>query len=182
MDFSRPGIRTPCRTSITGGTKIRGKVQCQPGIAEIAMLRLLSVTNFATIEQLEMELASGFNVLTGETGAGKSIMSIIVDALSLLLGARADGGMVRSGARQSRVEGVFLLNGDLVHKISGALGEYEIDDNEEELILAREVNIDGRNTCRVNGANRTSQAAEHLVRTPGGRSRPKSAFVPFPCT
>ena len=81
------------------------KVQCQPGIAEIAMLRLLSVTNFATIEQLEMDLASGFNVLTGETGAGKSI---IVDALSLLLGGRADGGMVRSGARQSRVEGVFL--------------------------------------------------------------------------
>ena len=68
------------------------------------MLRLLSVTNFATIEQLEMELDPGFNVLTGETGAGKSI---IVDALSLLLGGRADGGMVRSGARRSRVEGVF---------------------------------------------------------------------------
>ena len=108
------------------------------------MLRLLSVTNFATIEQLEMELESGFNVLTGETGAGKSI---IVDALSLLLGGRADGSMVRSGARQSRVEGVFLLNGDLVQEISVALGEYEIDDSEEELILAREVNIDGRNTC-----------------------------------
>ena len=128
------------------------------------MLRLLSVTNFATIEQLEMELASGFNVLTGETGAGKSI---IVDALSLLLGGRADGGMVRSGARQSRVEGVFLLNGDLVQKISVALGEYEIDDNEEELILAREVNIDGRNTCRVNGRivplRLLSTLAEHLV-------------------
>ena len=128
------------------------------------MLRLLSVTNFATIEQLEMELASGFNVLTGETGAGKSI---IVDALSLLLGARADGGMVRSGARQSRVEGIFLLNGDLVHKISVALGEYEIDDNEEELILAREVNIDGRNTCRVNGRivplRLLSTLSEHLV-------------------
>ena len=75
------------------------------------MLRLLSVTNFATIEQLEIELAPGFSVLTGETGAGKSI---IVDALSLLLGGRADVGMVRSGARQSRVEGIFLLGGDLV--------------------------------------------------------------------
>ena len=104
------------------------------------MLRLLSVINFATIDQLEMELAPGFNVLTGETGetgetgAGKSI---ILDAMSLLLGGRADGGMVRSGARQSRVEGVFLLNGDIAQKINVALDEYEIDGGEEEMILAR---------------------------------------------
>ncbi len=128
------------------------------------MLRLLSVANFATIEQLNMELAPGFNVLTGETGAGKSI---IVDALSLLLGGRADSSMVRSGARQARVEGVFLLKGDLVQKISGTLSEYEIDDSEEELILAREVNIDGRNTCRVNGRlvplRLLSRLSENLV-------------------
>ncbi len=128
------------------------------------MLRLLSVTNFATIEQLEMELAPGFNVLTGETGAGKSI---IVDALSLLLGGRADGGMVRSGARQSRIEGIFQLNGDLTQKINVALGEYEIDGSEEELILAREVNLDGRNTCRVNGRivplRLLNTLSEHLV-------------------
>ncbi len=128
------------------------------------MLRLLSVTNFATIEQIEMELAPGFNVLTGETGAGKSI---IVDALSLLLGGRADGGMVRSGARQSRVEGIFLLNGDIAQKIKAALDEYEIDSGEEEIILAREVNLDGRNTCRVNGRivplRLLNTLAEHLV-------------------
>ena len=140
------------------------EVSCQAGLADIAMLRLLSVTNFATIEQLEMELAPGFNVLTGETGAGKSI---IVDALSLLLGGRADGGMVRSGARQSRVEGIFMLNGDLAQKINIALDEYEIDGGEEEMILAREVNLDGRNTCRVNGRivplRLLSTLAEHLV-------------------
>ena len=128
------------------------------------MLRLLSVTNFATIEQIEVELAPGFNVLTGETGAGKSI---IVDALSLLLGGRADGGMVRSGARQSRVEGIFLLNGDIVQKIKVALDEYEIDSSEDEIILAREVNLDGRNTCRVNGRivplRLLNALAEHLV-------------------
>ncbi len=112
------------------------------------MLRLLSASNFATIERLDMELAPGFNVLTGETGAGKSI---IVDALSLLLGGRADVRMIRSGARQSRVEGIFLLTGDLSKKINGALDSFEIDYGEEELILAREVNLDGRNTCRVNG-------------------------------
>ena len=128
------------------------------------MLRLLSVTNFATIEQIEVELVPGFNVLTGETGAGKSI---IVDALSLLLGGRADGGMVRSGARQSRVEGIFLLNGDIAQKIKVALDEYEIDSDEEEIILAREVNLDGRNTCRVNGRivplRLLNTLAEHLV-------------------
>ena len=128
------------------------------------MLRLLSITNFATIEQLELELAPGFNVLTGETGAGKSI---IVDALVLLLGGRADGGMVRSGARQSRVEGVFLLDGDLAQRMDPALDGYGIVSGEEEIILAREVNLDGRNTCRVNGRivplRLLSALAEHLV-------------------
>ena len=128
------------------------------------MLRLLSVTNFATIEQLDIELAPGFSVLTGETGAGKSI---IVDALGFLIGGRADVGMVRSGARQSRVEGIFLLGGDISQKIKIALNEYEIDVSEEEIILAREVNLDGRNTCRVNGRivplSLLSTLAQHLV-------------------
>ena len=132
-------------------------------VADIAMLRLLSVTDFATIEQLDIELAAGFSVLTGETGAGKSI---IVDALGLLLGGRADAGMVRSGARQSRVEGIFLLGGDVAQKINVVLDEYDFD-ADEEVILAREVNLDGRNTCRVNGRivplRLLSTLAQHLV-------------------
>ena len=128
------------------------------------MLRLLSVTDFATIEQLDIELGAGFSVLTGETGAGKSI---IVDALGLLLGGRADVGMVRSGARQSRVEGIFLLGGDIAQRINVDLYEYGIDVGEEEMILAREVNLDGRNTCRVNGRivplRLLSTLAQHLV-------------------
>jgi DNA repair protein RecN (Recombination protein N) len=128
------------------------------------LLRLLSVTNFATIEHLEMELSPGFNVLTGETGAGKSI---IVDALSLLLGGRADVGMVRAGARRSRVEGIFLLDSEASQRAEVALGEYQIEGSEEELILAREVNLDGRNTCRVNGRivplRLLNALAEHLV-------------------
>ena len=128
------------------------------------MIRLLSVTNFATIEQLDIELAPGFSVLTGETGAGKSI---IVDALGFLIGGRADVGMVRSGARQSRVEGIFLLGDDIPQKIKVALNEYQIDVGEEEIILAREVNLDGRNTCRVNGRivplRLLSTLAQHLV-------------------
>ena len=133
-------------------------------VSDIATLRLLSVTDFATIEQLDIELAAGFSVLTGETGAGKSI---IVDALGLLLGGRADVGMVRSGARQSRVEGIFLLGGDIAQKINVVLNEYDFDVGEEEIILAREVNLDGRNTCRVNGRivplRLLSTLAQHLV-------------------
>ena len=143
------------------------------------MLRLLSVTNFATIEQLEIELSPGFSVLTGETGAGKSI---IVDALSLLLGGRADVGMVRSGARQSRVEGIFLLSGDLVQKINVALGEYEIDVSEEEIILGREVNVDGRNTCRVNGRIVPLRLVKYTGSTLGGHPWPKSALISSPRT
>ena len=128
------------------------------------MLRLLNVTNFATIEQLELELLPGFTVLTGETGAGKSI---IVDALSLLLGGRADVGMVRSGARQSRIEGIFALGSDMSQSTNVALTEYGIDMAEEEIILAREVNLDGRNTCRVNGRivslTMLSSLAQYLV-------------------
>ena len=112
------------------------------------MLRLLSITNFATIERLEMDLAGGLSVLTGETGAGKSI---IVDALSLLLGGRADSGMVRAGTRQARVEGIFLLTQPVRERIAVVLGEEAADVTDEELILAREVNTDGRNTCRVGG-------------------------------
>ena len=140
------------------GTAQRGVV------SDIAMLRLLSVTNFATIEQLDIELAPGFSVLTGETGAGKSI---IVDALGFLIGGRADVGMVRSGARQSRVEGIFLLGDDIPQKMKVALNEHQIDVGEGEIILAREVNLDGRNTCRVNGRivplRLLSTLAQHLV-------------------
>ena len=133
-------------------------------VSDTATLRLLSVTDFATIEQLDIELAAGFSVLTGETGAGKSI---IVDALGLLLGGRAYVGMVRSGARQARVEGIFLLGGDIAQKINVVLNEYDLDVGEEEIILAREVNLDGRNTCRVNGRivplRLLSTLAQHLV-------------------
>ena len=131
---------------------------------DTATLRLLSVTDFATIEQLDIELGAGFNVLTGETGAGKSI---IVDALGLLLGGRANVDMVRSGARQARVEGIFLLGGDLAQRINVVLKEYDFDAGEEEVILAREVNLDGRNTCRVNGRivplRLLSTLAQHLA-------------------
>ncbi len=68
------------------------------------MLQFLKVFNFALIEQAEIEFSAGFNVLTGETGAGKSI---VVDALSVVLGGRSSVDMIRSGSEQFRVEAVF---------------------------------------------------------------------------
>jgi DNA repair protein RecN (Recombination protein N) len=70
------------------------------------MLSELSIRDFAIIDRLELKIHPGFNVLTGETGAGKSI---VIDAVGLLLGERADAGLVRAGAEAARVEGVFAL-------------------------------------------------------------------------
>ena len=112
------------------------------------MLRLLSIANFATIERLELDLGRGFTVLAGETGAGKSI---ILDALGLLLGGRADSGVVRTGAQLARVEGIFLIGKELRQRLAAALGDEDLGISDGELILAREVNPDGRNACRVDG-------------------------------
>lgn len=112
------------------------------------MLAELNVTNFAIIEKLHISFAPGLNVLTGETGAGKSI---IIDAVSNLLGERADSTVIRSGTDQTRIEGIFLLKGDLQRIITPLLQEYGLEEEDEALILAREINRDGRNVCRVNG-------------------------------
>ena len=113
------------------------------------MLRLLNVSNFATIDHLELDLGAGFTVLTGETGAGKSI---IVDAVGLLLGGRADSTVVRAGEAQTRVDGVFTVSEASSPALQRALAEHGLDaDFDGEIILGREINPEGRNVCRVNG-------------------------------
>ncbi|MEX2587302.1 MAG: DNA repair protein RecN [Actinomycetota bacterium] len=108
------------------------------------MLTELSVTNYAVIDRLRLRVGPGFNVLTGETGAGKSI---ILGALGLLLGERADISAIRSGADRAYVEGVFELDGLHLERVEQAL-DTEIE--EGVLILSREVTEAGRNICRVN--------------------------------
>ncbi len=113
------------------------------------VLRLLNVTNFATVDHLELELGEGFTVLTGETGAGKSI---IVDAVGLLLGGRADSTVVRAGEAQTRVDGAFTVSEAAAPALQTALAEHGLDaDFDGEIILGREINPEGRNVCRVNG-------------------------------
>ncbi len=113
------------------------------------MLSELTIRDFAIIDELHLRFAPGFNVLTGETGAGKSI---IVDAVSLVLGGRADMEFVRSGAPKATVEAVFALDAEAQAVLGPLLEEDGLEgDDPALLLLAREVRREGRNVCRVNG-------------------------------
>ena len=106
------------------------------------MLRLLHIENIAVIEQAEITFDKGFNILTGETGAGKSI---VIDAISAILGERAYRDMIRTGAQKSSVQAVFC---DVPHVPWFDENGVEHD---TELIIQREIHLDGKNICRVNG-------------------------------
>jgi DNA repair protein RecN (Recombination protein N) len=108
------------------------------------VLRHVSVRNFALIDAVDLALESGLNVLTGETGAGKSIL---IDALALVLGRRADPADVRSGAPSAYVEAVFDTTASASEAVLDAYG-VSVD---ESLILSREVRGAGRSTARING-------------------------------
>jgi len=124
------------------------------------MLAELHIENFAIIEELHLRFGPGFNVLTGETGAGKSI---IVDAVSTLLGGRAETGVIRSGADEARVEGIFLLNKAMQETILPILRRDGLEgEDEETLILAREIRRGGRSICRVNGRAVTLKVLEEI--------------------
>lgn len=113
------------------------------------MLVELSISDFAIIDEVTLHFNPGFNVLTGETGAGKSI---IIDAVTMLLGGRADTGFTRAGSDRARVEGVFRLSPYLRAAIDPVLEREGLEgDDPDTLILGREIRSSGRNFCRVNG-------------------------------
>ncbi len=114
------------------------------------MLHELRVENLLLIERAELRLGPGLNVLTGETGAGKTVLA---HALDLLLGGKARGGIVRPGAAEAYVEGVFALPGALRKE----LGE-RLPADADELVLARRVSAEGRTRALVNG--RSAAAAD----------------------
>lgn len=110
------------------------------------MLVELAIENIALIERLTIELSAGFNVLTGETGAGKSI---VIDAVNLVLGGRADRDHIQTGQQRASVEALFSVADPL---IAQKLGDRGIELEEEgELALSRELSASGRNVCRING-------------------------------
>ena len=106
------------------------------------MLSLLHIENIAVIEQADISFDQGFNVLTGETGAGKSI---VIDAISAILGARAYRDMIRTGAKKASVRGIFT-DVPLLQWFEENGVEYD-----SEVMIQREIFLDGKNICRVNG-------------------------------
>ena len=113
------------------------------------MLVELTISDFAIIDKLTLRFNSGFNVLTGETGAGKSI---IIDAMVMLLGGRADTTFARAGSERARVEGIFRLSDELRAVIDPMLEQEGLEGDEPDtLILGREIRSTGRNFCRING-------------------------------
>lgn len=108
------------------------------------MLKTLLIKDYALIENIEVEFGKGLNIITGETGAGKSIL---IDAMGLLLGERASTEIVRKGSEKSVVEGIFDVKGN--KKVRELLSINELENN-EELIVRREISLKGTNRCFLN--------------------------------
>ena len=123
------------------------------------MLTELRIRNFAIIESVTLPLAEGFNVLSGETGAGKSI---IVGALGLLLGERASADLIRSGAEKATVEGVFDVA--RTNSVSRMADERGIDVEDDTLVLKREIAANGRGRAWINGATVTATVLAEIGR------------------
>ena len=125
------------------------------------MLTRLAIRDFVIVDRLELDFATGFGALTGETGAGKSIL---IDALALALGERADAGVVRSGCEKAEVTASFDV-ADLP-EVAAWLNENDLDAG-EELLLRRVVDAGGRSRAYINGSPATVQqlkaVAENLV-------------------
>ncbi|MDR6224637.1 DNA repair protein RecN [Desmospora profundinema] len=127
------------------------------------MLREMSIRDFAIIQEVHLTFDRGFHVLTGETGAGKSIL---FDALSLVVGGRGSQDFVRHGAKKAEVEALFDISGQpAVHSVLDQLGLST--DGEEHLLIRRDIAQNGKSTCRLNGQIITlamlKQVGEYLL-------------------
>ncbi|MBM7693245.1 DNA repair protein RecN (Recombination protein N) [Peribacillus deserti] len=110
------------------------------------MLAELSIKNFAIIEALTVSFEKGLTVLTGETGAGKSI---IIDAINLLIGGRGSSEFVRHGEDKAELEGLFQIESN--HAIVAKAAEFGIDVSDGMAVLRRDISHSGKSVCRVNG-------------------------------
>jgi len=114
------------------------------------MLLSLHIENLAVIETADIDFGGGLSVLTGETGAGKSM---IIDALGMILGGRTSKDIIRTGCKKAFVSAVFT---DIPKTVSDFADEYGFDISDGELLLSRDVTVDGKSTARVNGRQITA--------------------------
>lgn len=112
-----------------------------------SLLQELSIKNFAIIDELFLSVEKGLTVLTGETGAGKSI---IIDAINLLVGGRGSSEFVRHGEKKAEIEGLFILD-DASHPCYERASEFGIEIEEGMIILQRDISASGKSVCRING-------------------------------
>lgn len=128
------------------------------------MISELRIENFAIIERLVLNFSKGLVVLTGETGAGKSI---IIDAVEALLGGRTDANQVRAGADYAYIEAIFIIPEELRNELNAILEKEDLLDESDLLILGRQIRSNGRSTARINGrsanVNLLKQIGELLV-------------------
>jgi DNA repair protein RecN (Recombination protein N) len=115
------------------------------------MLQTISLRDFVIVDQLELDFASGFTVLTGETGAGKSIL---LDALSLVLGERADSSQIREGANRAEISALFRIDPEQIQHFNQWLDEqgFPFEDDGQSLLLKRTVESNGRSRAFINGS------------------------------
>ena len=130
------------------------------------MLQNISLRDFVIVDQLELDFSSGFTVLTGETGAGKSIL---LDALSLVLGERADSSQIREGCNRAEISALFQIAAEQVKHFSQWLDEqgFPAEDDGQSLLLKRTVETNGRSRAFINGSVATlaqlREAGDQLV-------------------
>lgn len=121
------------------------------------MLSYISVKNFAIIENIEVEFKNGMTSLTGETGAGKSLL---IDAIGLLLGDRATSNVVRTGSQKAEIEGIFKFHNPEIQKI---LSELDIDAFDNELIIKRQITPSNNNIIKVNNQTVTLKDLKEIT-------------------
>ncbi len=126
------------------------------------MLKFLSIRDFVIVESLELDFAAGFTALTGETGAGKSIL---IDALTLALGERAEASMVRAGCERAEISAEFNIDG--LPQVQAWLHEQGLDGDEGVCLMRRVLDASGRSRGFINGSTATQQQmraiGEHLL-------------------
>jgi DNA repair protein RecN (Recombination protein N) len=130
------------------------------------MLQTISLRDFVIVDQLELDFSSGFTVLTGETGAGKSIL---LDALGLVLGERADSSQIREGSNRSEISALFRVESELVESFTQWLDAqgFPLEDDGQSLVLKRTIESNGRSRAFINGSVATltqlREAGDQLV-------------------